>query len=177
MTSEPSSDIDEFVRELTLCQMDLFYMIRALTGDIHAASDIRQVVNITLWRKRSDFTPGTSFKNWAFQVARFHVMHHLRALSRSKTVAFDDKLLDLFTAEFPAVTDELPDRHAALKHCLSKVTEKDAELLRHRYWTDQSLDDLAMRTNRSVGTLKARLNQLRSSLKRCIEGQLQSPAS
>jgi len=165
--------MDEFVRELTLCQVDLFYLIRTLTGDVDAASDIRQAVNIVLWKKRDEFTPGSSFKSWAFQVARFEVKHYLRTRSRSRVVAFDEALLDLFATEFPAVTDELPERRRALSHCLSKVTEKDSELIRHRYWSDQSLEDLARSTNRSVGTLKARLHQLRSSLKRCIESTLQ----
>ncbi|BCU78226.1 sigma-70 family RNA polymerase sigma factor [Luteolibacter sp. LG18] len=170
----PEEDsLDEFVRELTHCQVDLFYLIRTLSGDFDAASDIRQAVNIVLWKKRSEFTLGSSFRNWAFQVARFEVKHYLRTRSRSRVVAFDEALLDLFATEFPAVVDELPERRRALTDCLSQVTEKDSELIRHRYWSSQSLEDLARSTNRSVGTLKARLHQLRASLKRCIESKLQ----
>ena len=59
-----SSDenLDEFVSELTRCQMDLFYFIRALTGDMHAAYDIRQAVNMVLWKKREKFRPCVSQK-------------------------------------------------------------------------------------------------------------------
>ena len=65
--SDGSDNIDEFVQELTRCQVDLFYFIRALTGDMHAAYDIRQAVNMVLWKKREKYRPGSSFKNWSFQ--------------------------------------------------------------------------------------------------------------
>lgn len=168
-----SDNIDEFVTELTRLQVDLFYFIRALTGDMHAAMDIRQTVNMVLWKKREKYRPGTSFKNWSFHVAQLEVKNFLRAKRRSKLVAFDEKLLDLFVAEFSDATDELPERRLALSKCLMKLTPKDEELLRHRYWSGATLDTLAERTQRSVGTLKARLHQLRASLRRCIESQLE----
>jgi len=174
-----SSDenLDEFVSELTRCQMDLFYFIRALTGDMHAAYDIRQAVNMVLWKKREKFRPGSSFKNWSFQIAQLEVKSHLRKQRKSPMVTFDDKLFDLFATEFAETVDELPERRAALSNCLSKLTPKDTELLRHRYWSGGSLESLATDTHRSVGTLKARLHQLRAGLRRCIEGQLHQPES
>lgn len=168
-----ADNIDEFVTELTRVQVDLLYFIRALAGDVHAAMDIRQSVNMVLWRKREKYRPGTSFKNWSFQVAQLEVKNYLRTKRRSRVVAFDEKLLEVFASEFTDVTDELPERRKALSVCLSKVTPKDEELLRHRYWSGGTLEVLADRTDRSIGTLKARLHQLRASLRRCIENQLE----
>ncbi|GAA5484519.1 sigma-70 family RNA polymerase sigma factor [Haloferula sargassicola] len=172
----PDTDptLDEFVEQLTRHQMDLIYFIRTLTGDVHAAMDIRQAVNMVLWKKRSKFQPGTNFRGWAFRIAQFEVKKYLRSQRRSRVIAFDDKLLELYTEEFEAVADQLPERRRALSHCITKLTPKDLELLRHRYWTSESLDVLAAATNRSVGTLKARLHQIRSSLRLCIERQLSS---
>lgn len=164
--------IDEFIRELTHCQVDLFYFIRALCGDVHAASDIRQAVNVVLWKKRDKYRPGSSFKSWAFQIARREVKYFLRIQRKAVTVSFDDSLLELFATEFEEIVDELPERRRALSKCLQKLTAKDEESIRHRYWTTGSLEVLARDTNRSVGTLKARLHQLRASLRRCIEAQL-----
>lgn len=173
---ENPKDLDDFVEELTRHQMELIYFIRTLVGDIHAAMDIRQAVNMVMWRKRSKYQSGTNFRGWAFRIAHFEVKKYLRSQRRSRTVAFDEKLLDLFAEEFEPVVDELPERRSALSRCIAKLTAKDLELLRHRYWSDQPLDLLASNTNRSVGTLKARLHQLRASLRFCIEKQLQSPS-
>lgn len=172
MSEEKPEAFEEFVQELTNCQSDLFFFIRALCGDPHAAADIRQAVNMILWRKRAKFKPGTSFKNWAFRVAQLEVKTYLRKKSREKVVHFDADLLDSFAAEMPEVIDELPERRNALVECLDNLTPKDEELIRHHYWSSGSLVTLARATDRSVGTLKARLFQLRASLRQCIQKKL-----
>jgi RNA polymerase sigma-70 factor (ECF subfamily) len=169
--------IDEFVQELTRYQVDLFYFIRALTGDMHAAYDIRQSVNMVLWNKRENYQSGSSFKAWSFKIAQYEVKEYLRKQKASRIISFDQKLLELFADEFIEATDELAERRQALSTCLKKVTPKDGELLRHRYWSGASLEELAHDTKRSVGTLKARLFQLRAALRRCIDDQLQLDAS
>lgn len=169
----PQEDsIEEFVHELTRSQSDLFFFIRALCGDPHAAADIRQAVNMILWRKREKFRPGSSFKNWAFRIAQLEVKSYLRQRKNSRVVTFDADLLECFAEELPATIDELPERRLALAECLKKLTPKDDELIRHHYWSGGTLANLARATERSVGTLKARLFQLRSSLRQCIRGQL-----
>src|SRR5688572_5882066 len=165
-------NLEDFVQELTRCQGDLFYFIRALCGDPHAAADIRQAVNMILWRKREKFRPGSSFKNWAFRIAQLEVMTYLRRKKKDRSVCFDADLIECFASEVPAVIDELPERRLALAECLKKLTPKDDELIRHHYWSGGSLETLARATERSVGTLKARLFQLRGNLRRCIRVQL-----
>lgn len=167
-----AESFEHFVQQLTNHQGDLFFFIRALCGDPHAAADIRQAVNIILWRKRAKFRPGTSFKAWAFRIAQLEVKTYLRKRSREKTVNFEAELLEAFSAELPDVINELPERRKALADCLTHLTEKDEELIRHRYWSSGSLMTLARATGRSVGTLKARLFQVRASLRRCIQKKL-----
>src|SRR6478752_4555156 len=154
-------DVDGFVQELTGCQDDLILFIRTLCGDFHLAADIRQEVNMVLWRKRDKFTPGTSFRNWAYRIAHLEVKAHFRQNKRDKVNTLDPELLECFAAELPEVINELPERQQALACCLERLTPKDHELLHHRYWSECTLEGLAVSTNRSVGTLKARLFQLR----------------
>jgi len=165
-------DIDAFVQQLTGCQEDLILFIRTLCGDFHLAADIRQEVNMVLWRKRRKFTPGTSFRNWAYRIAHLEVKASLRQHKRRPITALDPELLDCFAAELVATLDELPERRLALAGCMERLTPKDHELIRQRYWSEGSLGSLATATGRSVGTLKARLFQLRSSLRLCIQQRL-----
>lgn len=172
--AETDPNLEEFVEKLTLHQVDLIHFLRTLTGDVHAAMDIRQVVNMVLWKKRGKFQPGTSFRNWAFRIAQFEVKKYFRSQRRSKLVAFDDKLLDLLSEAFIETSDELESRRSALTRCFSKLTPRDMQLVKHRYWSSESLEVLATTTNRSVGTLKARLHQIRASLRTCIERQIRA---
>jgi RNA polymerase sigma-70 factor (ECF subfamily) len=170
--SKDSESTEQFVHELTRCQSDLFFFIRALCGDSHAAADIRQAVNMILWRKREKFQIGTSFKSWAFRIAQFEVKTYLRKQRKDRAVSFDADLLNCLANELPATIDDLAERRLALATCLEKLTPKDRELIHHHYWSGGTLHALATATDRSVGTLKARLFQLRASLRRCIQAQI-----
>ncbi|WP_193212331.1 sigma-70 family RNA polymerase sigma factor [Luteolibacter marinus] len=174
MPDAEETSLGEFVQELTDCQSELLYFIRALCDDPDSAADIRQAVNIILWRKRKAFRPGTSFKNWAFRVAQIEVKAYMRKQAKARTTPLNTELLDLFARELPKVADELPERQLALAECVRGLTPKDEQLIRHHYWSSATLDTLAAATNRSVGTLKARLFQLRISLRRCIRKKLQT---
>lgn len=165
-------DIDGFVQELTACQDDLILFIRTICGDFHLAADIRQEVNLVLWRKRRKFTPGTSFRSWAYRIAHFEVKHAHRSGKRDRMNSLEPELLDYFAAELPEILDELPERRNALTKCMERLTPRDHELLRHRYWSQHSLESLASIRERSVGTLKARLFQLRTALRLCIAERL-----
>ncbi len=165
-------DIDGFVQELTSCQDDLILFIRTLCGDFHMAADIRQEVNMVLWRKREKFIPGTSFRSWAYRIAHLEVKSHFRRKQRRQTTTLEPDLIDLFAAELPEAVNELPERRKALAGCMERLTPKDHELILHRYWSEGSLETLASDTGRSVGTLKARLFQLRTALRLCIRERL-----
>jgi RNA polymerase sigma-70 factor (ECF subfamily) len=169
---QEAQDLEEFVTSMTNCQTDLFVFIRMLCGDAHLAADIRQAVNVTLWRKRETFTPGTNFRNWAYRVADFEVKSHLRKLRRRQCSPLDDGLLERFAVELPEAVDELPERRVALSRCMERLSARDRELIHHRYWSAGSLESHAKSTNRSVGTLKARLFQLRTLLRECVRQRL-----
>lgn len=174
---EDHKSLEDFVRELTNHQGDLLFFIRALCGNADAAADIRQVVNMILWRKRSQFQPGSNFKAWAFQVARLEVKTYSRKAEKSGSFEFDPDFLKTLAEESTEHIDDLPERRAALDECLKGLTPKDDELIRHHYWANGTLDALASATGRSTGTLKARLFQLRASLRRCIDRKLISTQS
>ncbi|GAA5116288.1 sigma-70 family RNA polymerase sigma factor [Luteolibacter yonseiensis] len=171
-SSPEIDDVDSFVQELTGCQDDLILFIRTICGDFHLAADIRQEVNMVLWRKRGKFAPGTSFRSWAYRIAHLEVKNHFRQTKRRSVTSLDPELLDYFAAELPASTDELPERRRALQGCMERLTPKDHELIRHRYWSESSLEILASSSDRSIGTLKARLFQLRAALRLCISERL-----
>ena len=173
--SNPLPGEDEFVQELTNNQTAILAYIRSLVSGSSGARDILQEVNVTLWQKRSVFVPGTNFKAWAFQIARYHLMNHRRRLARQGWLVFDEDLMENMATEMENEPFELEDRHIALRNCLGKLRPQDRELLRHRYATDAPLDDFARATRRSTGTLKAILFKLRAALRDCIDRQMSQP--
>lgn len=72
-----SAPMPDFVRLLTQYQPDIFVYIRSLLANPHEAADVLQDANVVLWEKREQFKPGTSFRGWAFQIAKFKVLQHI----------------------------------------------------------------------------------------------------
>ncbi|WP_035612322.1 sigma-70 family RNA polymerase sigma factor [Haloferula sp. BvORR071] len=165
----PAEASETFVTELTDHQTAMLAFIRALMPGSSGARDLLQEVNIILWQKREQFEAGSNFKAWAFQVIRFHLMNHRRRLASKGWLVFDDELVERISPALEADPEELEVRHQALHHCLQKLRPKDRELLQHRYASGAPLNDYAKAINRSPGTLKATLFNLRAALRKCIE--------
>lgn len=172
--TENDAGSEEFVTELTNHQTSMLAYIRSLAPGGSGARDLLQEVNITLWKKRDTFELGTNFKAWAFQTIRYHLLNHRRRLVSHGWLVFDDDLIERMSPEFEVEPEGLEERHLALRCCLGKLRPQDRELLHHRYATASSLQEYAQATNRSAGTLKAILFNLRAALKRCIDRQLQT---
>lgn len=170
--SPDSSGSEEFVGELTKHQTSMLAYIRSLAPGSSGARDLLQEVNITLWQKRDCFEIGTNFKAWAFQTIRYHILNHRRRLISQGWLVFDDDLIERLSPEFEVEPHDMEERHLALRQCLERLRPQDRDLLHHRYATASSLQEFATATNRSTGTLKAILFNLRAALKRCIERQL-----
>lgn len=147
--------------------------VRSLLPGYNGADDVSQEVLIKVWQKREEYTPGTNFKAWAFQIARYLVMNEVKKLSRSKFVAMDEKLMDqihdYWLRDEKIGTDE---EHAALEQCLEGLAEEDRQILHIRYATEVSVEKYAEQEGLRSGTLKARLFRLREALRRCMELRL-----
>lgn len=178
MSENPIADDGsaDFVRELTNHQTSMLAYIRSLAPGGSGARDLLQDVNITLWQKRETFELGTNFKAWAFQTIRYHILNHRRRLTSQGWLVFDDDLIERMAPGFEVEPHELEERHLALRKCLLRLRPKDRDLLHHRYATDAPLQDFALKTHRSAGTLKAVLFSLRAALRGCIERELQATA-
>ena len=162
----------EFVSLLTRHQPDLWsYLITLMPGDPDTA-DVLQKTNLVLWTKQQDFEPGTNFRAWAFAVARFEVLAHLKKRKREGIVLLDDELLDMIAQEAPDALAASDRRLAALERCLHQLRPQDRKLLDHRYRSNVGLDEFAARVGRSVSALSVTLHRLRSSLRKCVQDQL-----
>lgn len=152
------------------------YVRSLLPGHI-SAEDVAQETMILLWEKRDQFTPGTHFKAWAFQIAKFLVMNQRRKLARSREVVLDDELLNRIDEHWqqPEAAMITDSHHEALTQCLEILKPEDRQLLHARYATKVSLETYAIRTGARPGTLKARLFRLRDALRDCIERRLMTP--
>lgn len=170
--SESTSPSSEFVSLLTEHQADLWaYIISQLPGNPDVG-DVLQKTNLTLWTKQHEFQLGTNFRAWAFTVARFQILAHLKKHKRSNWLIFNDELLDTISEEAPEAIPESSLRLKLLESCTAKLQPNHRELLNHRYQSKDGLASYSTQCGRSVSSLSVTLHRIRATLRRCIESGL-----
>lgn len=168
-----TSDVESFDRVLAQHTGAIRLYVRSLLPGYEGADDIAQETLLKLWQKRDDFQPGTNFKAWAFQIAKFLVMNQRRKLARSKVVLLDDEIIERLDQHWLAADAVVMEPELeALRFCMESLKPEDQKLLHARYATEVSLETYAEKLGTPPGTLKARLFRLRDALRGCIESRL-----
>lgn len=173
--SDPGAPDGEFITLLTSHQRRLYAFILSLVRDPVNADDILQDANLTLWRKWSDFQPGTDFAAWSFAVARFQVMAFRKKIQRSKLV-FDDDLVSTLADEAENALTHHDQRRAALTKCLGRLKPDQRDLISRRYQPGACVHDMAQSMGNSPKAVSEMLRRIRKNLQTCIERNL-SPTS
>lgn len=171
--SQPQGD--EFISQLTQHQAALHGYVLASLGDVHEAKDVLQQVNLVLWRKAASWNPATKFLPWAFAVARFEVLAHIRDKARDRLV-FDADVVELMSETSAAVLHGQTERHDALQQCLEKMRAADRALLSDHYVAGRTLREIAEAAGRGAGAVRVQIMRLRQALADCIQRKLETEA-
>lgn len=169
----PQDPSEEFVALLTQHQQVLLAFILGLVPNREDAEEIRQRANVVLWRKREDFELGTSFRSWAFSVARWEARGFIRERGRKSWLVYDDEVAGILAdrlASLPVAA--VSDRSDALRQCLGDLSKDHRRLIVARYQEGLSFAECADRFNRSEGGLRVTLHRLKIALRRCVVKRL-----
>ena len=170
----PDQDPTEhFIQSLTESQNRLYGYIFSLLGNHHAAADVLQECNLVLWRKYADFRDGAAFLPWAFGIARFQVLAHLRDEKRKHARFVDAELAELLHDEVVAQAGHFEDMQRALRHCVTRLAPSGRELIENRYHRNLALQAIADATERNLSAVKVALMRVRLALRECIERQME----
>ncbi len=169
----PSQDPTEvFIRSLTENQNRLYGYIFSLVGDHHAAADVLQECNLVLWRKTGEFRAGSAFIPWAFGIARFQVLAHLRDRQREEARLLNPELVELLAGEVEAQAGQFEELRGALRHCVAKLPEQSRELVDRRYFRKHPVQTIADEMQRKLSAVKVALMRIRDGLRQCIEREM-----
>lgn len=168
--SSPEPDHELFVRYQTRHQRRVFSYIMTLLPNWNDAEEVLQETSLVLWRKFSDFQPGTSFVSWANRVAYFEVQKFRQRQKRADRV-FGDELIDVLAAQSEGMRDLLADQQEALQYCLEKLPDVDRRLITSRYISGASSRSLAQELSRSLESVCNSLKRIRHVLLRCVQRQ------
>lgn len=166
--NSPAGPSEAFVTQITACQSRLYAYILTLTGDREQAREVLQETNLVIWRKADEFTQGTNFIAWAFQIARFQTLAYRQKIARDRLV-FDDELLTDIADIFDDDAAAFDARQDALAHCIEQIAPDHRNLLNIRYRDGLPVKDIAQRLDKSANAVAKVLHRTRLALMKCIE--------
>ncbi|MGZ0169884.1 MAG: sigma-70 family RNA polymerase sigma factor [Planctomycetales bacterium] len=163
--------IEHFVQQLATHQNRLYGYVFSLLGDHSRAADVLQETNIVLWRKIDEFQADRAFLPWAFAIARFQVLAHLRDRKRDRLL-LGAELAEAISEETERQAEKLDDLRDALRPCLTTLSDGNRDLVERRYCRGMSIADIAAEVDRSVSAVKVALLRSRRHLSECIQRRL-----
>jgi RNA polymerase sigma-70 factor (ECF subfamily) len=161
---------ERFTGLLTKHHAALMGFILSLRPNWADAEDLLQQASVVMWRKFSEFQPGTSFAAWGCQIARFLVLNHVRKIARDPHV-FSEELLDVMSREGAEDVDRLQSQRAALTRCVEKLDAKARRILARCYEAGASVKDVADRLGSTPNAVYKALNRIREALLACVRGE------
>ncbi|CAN5877309.1 sigma-70 family RNA polymerase sigma factor [soil metagenome] len=169
----PLFDQTRFIEALTRHQPALEAFCHANLANREDAREVLQATCVKLWQKASDWNPETEFLPWAFTVARFTVLSHIRDQMRDRLV-FDEDVVLAMASDTEVAAAEFDDRREALSHCMQKLNPEQRGLLHEHYIACRNLPDIANVSRRSLSAVKMTLLRLRQQLSECILRQMRT---
>lgn len=167
----PQFDESRFIEALTRNLPALESFCHATVARREEAREVLQATSVKLWQKAAEWDPESPFLPWAFAVARFVALSHLRDRMRERLV-FDEDVVLAMQDETEAAASMYPERRDALEECLQRLKPEHHFLLRAHYIEGLAIKEIAHTAGRGQSAVKMTLLRIREVLSQCIEGKL-----
>jgi RNA polymerase sigma-70 factor (ECF subfamily) len=153
---------------------DIFRMAVSFTRHRPEAEDLTQEVFLKLWQNLHRYTTDSSFRAWAFRVARnLFVDAYRRSRDQRKATWVDPEFLELLPGgEDPHTRAVRRQRLELARSALERLPEELAQLILLRDFADWSYEELAEELELPLGTIKSRLNRARGELAAAVTLQI-----
>ncbi|MEW6338558.1 MAG: sigma-70 family RNA polymerase sigma factor [Acidobacteriota bacterium] len=145
---------------------DIFRLAVSFTRHRGEAEDLTQEVFLKLWQNLGRYQSGSSFRAWAFRIARnLFVDAYRRSRHEKKAAWVDPELLnDLPGSDDPHTGAVRRQRLEMARSALARLPEDLAQLILLRDFADWSYEELADELALPLGTVKSKLNRARREL-------------
>jgi RNA polymerase sigma-70 factor, ECF subfamily len=163
-------DLDtEFAMLLGDVQQALFDFIFVMLQNRADAEDVYQQCAVVMWKKFASFSPGTSFINWALQIARYEIKDFVKARRRRK-VFFSNAVLDAIAMSYQPEPKSVQDqRIETLSRCVDKLSDRDRRMLYQCYAVDRDYRKIAQVEGKSTAAIYQAISRIRKALYICVQ--------
>lgn len=148
--------------------------------DRHELADLAQDVFLVVWRKLSDFQPGTAVESWVYRICYLELMNALRKRSRRQR-ALDEVARRADEEDELIVPRQRMGDYEDLHRGFETLDPQEAEILRRKHFQEETFEEIARELEIPMGTAKTRyyrgLTKLREFLRNHEEGSFVEPVA
>jgi len=161
----------QFTRQFSESERAMRAFAFSLVPHRQDVDDIIQDTLKELWNNFDKFDPERPFLPWANRFVYHQVLMHRRSTATRLKYTFSEETIRRLVEEQPTLERDraLSD---ALDQCLQKLSEDQRELVRLRYFTGESLKEVAARMDQTPEAMYKQLQRIREGLQRCISKRL-----
>lgn len=178
-----NGDTTAYNELLKLYRDPLYFMLYEKVNDKELAKDLTIESLGKAFNKLHLYTPTYTFSTWLFTVARNHCIDYLRK-NRLTTISIDKIILnsegkasslDLKSSDLnPEQKLEKKQRIAMLRQVVDSLKPNYRTLVKLRYFKEMTYDEIAIKLDIPIGTVKAQLHRSREQLFKIMSGLSQS---
>ncbi|MEM9588952.1 MAG: sigma-70 family RNA polymerase sigma factor [Planctomycetota bacterium] len=149
--------------------------VMSLLGSHDDSEVVMQETSVKLWKKFDQFERGSSFRNWAFQIARYEALNHRRRKQRDRHL-FTEELMNQLASDAEQQSLVLEEERRILSHCIAKLSEGDRGVLAACYREGATIKQYAQQVGRTANAVGKQLAKIRAALLRCVRTTLAGEA-
>ena len=162
-------DMEPFLQLLSSHERFLAGYVYSLIPNASDAEDILQDVKMALWQNFEQFEIGTSFSAWSRQVAFYRVMAFRKKKAKeNQRFLFSETCYELLDKEYCYENKEVSDEVSRLNLCLAKLPANLQNMVTMRYKEEFGIEEIALRTEKTVDACYKALSRVRLQLKKCL---------
>lgn len=145
---------------------DIYRLAISFARSRAEAEDLTQEVYLRIWQHLDHYQVGSSFRAWAYRVARNLFIDAYRRSRQERRATWVDPefLTTLAGGEDPHTLSVRRQRLELARNALADLPEELAQLILLRDLADWSYEELARELDIPLGTVKSRLNRARREL-------------
>jgi RNA polymerase sigma-70 factor (ECF subfamily) len=162
---------EEFMALFVRHEPGIHSFLTSLLANLDDAEVVMQETSMAMWRKFNQFEAGSSFRNWAFQIARFEAMNFRRKRQRDRHF-FSSELIQLLADDAAEQAAQLEEERRVLAHCVAKLEPRDRAVLSGCYREKSTIKAYAESVGRTPNAVRKHLAKIRGALSLCVRQTL-----
>ncbi len=162
---------DQFIERYVECQSGLYRFIATLVPNRADAEELFQEASLTAWKIRDRFDPMREMSPWLCGIARNLVAAHYRK-QKAGALTLDPDIVERLGQQQMDEEMVLRERARALNQCLEKLSDRQRDLVRQYYHSDQTIQSFSQAQGLSAEAVYKMMQRVRMALFQCINQTL-----